>query len=126
MRPNFKKERNTFTVEDLDDPVIGKIATLAEFKKGNVSETRFGGGLGESTTGMTQDLASRDSVAPGNKLQVWPSGPIPRMAQSNLGYFTPEKGAFIHQPAYSCTSDISRLMLKILNIKLHILKYIIY
>lgn len=69
-------------------PVATNAMLTACVTTGSVSVIRFGGGLGESLTPTTQASSSRSWGWPGNKLQVWPSGPTPSRIRSKMGILT--------------------------------------
>lgn len=77
-----------FKISFLPEPVATKATLTPCVTTGKLSVMRFGGGLGESSIGATQASVSRSRACPGNKLQVWPSGPQPSRSRSKMGSLT--------------------------------------
>src|SRR5690606_20179091 len=70
---------------DLPSPVSTYQTRFDVSSTGSVSDTRSGGGLGESRTATAARSTTAISSRPGKSEAMWPSGPTPRKQMANDG-----------------------------------------
>lgn len=89
----FPPSKICFRISFLPPPVATNAILTPCVTTGKLSVILFGGGFGLSSIDATHASVSRNSLWPGNKLQVCPSGPQPSRMRSKIGSLTLSRDA---------------------------------